>query len=85
VTNMLKYYSGEIPEIGDVVADGIGTSWQGTVIQIHGLDHDPPFELFDGESIQIVAEALVINYNNQRDSVIEENPEEELILISRRK
>lgn len=82
---MLKYYSGEKPEIGDHVADGLGSTWLGVVIKIHGPEDEPPFELDDGDSIQVISEALIIQYANLKDPVVDESPQDELILISRRK
>ena len=79
---MLKYASGETPQVGDKVADGMGTSWKGIVLKIHSPNHEPPFELSDGE---LVTEALVIKYDEINNEVIEEDPEDELILVSRGK
>jgi hypothetical protein len=80
---MLRYNSGEEPKVGDKVRDGLGTSWQGVVIDIHGPNHKPPISLDIGSGLERIEEALVIEYENLRDPVIESSPEDELVLIER--
>ncbi|MCP5078988.1 MAG: hypothetical protein GY951_13155 [Psychromonas sp.] len=82
---MLRYASGEEPKIGDQVADGMGTSWEGVVISIIGPNNDRPFTINDGDSTTSISEALIIKFDNLADEVIEENPEDELVLLARAK
>lgn len=80
---MLRYYSGERPEVSDVVQDGCGTSWIGTVTEIISPENGNTFGLADGDSAELIDCALMIDFEELKGSVIESEPENELILLRR--